>query len=175
MAEVWWQQDVQLYQQIIFSRHAIGKIRENNNRGSFDGIFCYIQLLLSCMGNISKLLNNSSEYCAHLQLDRSKIKHISNRDLRNFNEHIDERLNNPSSKAKNHSDMALVQSDIALSEKACPQRAFNCKKETIQFVDAKKGIVSVSLIDVEAELSYLSSLEPISYVIDRYQDSDTIF
>lgn len=175
MAKVWWQQDVQLYQQILFSKHSIGKLRENASHGSFVGIFCYIQLLLSCMGNISKMLNNNADYCTYLQVDLDRIKHISNRDLRNINEHIDERLNNPYSKSMHGSDMGLIQSDIALNESVGPQRTYDCDRELIQFVDVKKGIIGVSIKDIETELSYLSNLEPISYVFDRYQDTDEIF
>lgn len=173
--EVWWQQDIQLYQQIFFAKHSIKKIRENKQKESFVGIFCYIQMLLSCIGNISKLLQHSEKYCEHLNVDLKQISNISNRCIRNMNEHIDERLNNPLSVSLHYSDMALTHNNSQINNSSVPQRTFNVDREQLQFADKRNGIMTVKITDLEHELNYLYNLEPIAYVVERYDGYDEIF
>ena len=173
--EVWWQQDVQLYQQIFFAKHSIKKIRENKEKGSFVGIFCYVQLLLSCIGNISKLLQNTKKYCDFLAVDLKNIPNICNRCMRNMNEHIDERINNPISISLHHSDIALTNDNSQINNSSLPQRSFNVESEQLQFADNRNGIITVKIVDLEHELNYLSNLEPIVYIVERYEGYDKIY
>lgn len=173
--EVWWQQDVQLYQQIFYAKHAIKKLRENKEKESFVGVFCYVQLLLSCLGNISKLLQSAEKYCEHLNVDLKKIPNVSNRHIRNMNEHIDERLNNPLSISLHQADMALTYNNSQINNSSVPQRTFNVDDEQLQFADNRNGIMTVKIVDLEHELNYLSNLEPIEYVVKRYDGYDKIF
>ena len=173
--EIWWQQDVQLYQQILSAAHSIEKIRKNKVNESIVGIFCYVQLLLSCVGNISKLLQNNNAYREHLNLDLDRIPNISYRFIRNMNEHIDERINNPVSISLFYSDMSLRNKRCKDNDISIPQRNFVIDCEMLEFIDSRNGLMTVKIEDVEHELNYLSKLKPIAYVVERYSGFDKIF
>ena len=92
-----------------------------------------------------------------------------------MNEHIDERINNPISISLHHSDMALINDNSQINNSSVPQRTFNVDSEQLAFADNRNGIMTVKIVDLEHELNYLSNLEPIAYVVERYDGYDEIF
>lgn len=168
---MWWKFDVQIYQQIFYAYYDIEKIGENINKNSFIGIFYHLQSLLVCMGNISKLLQNSANYCVYLSINIKEIPVIMNRKLRNINEHIDEHLRGNKTIS---SDMGTGKNDLDEKLKLATQRFFNTAARKLQYVDKDGSVCEIEISKIEKELSYLISLEPIRYIFERYKGYDVI-
>lgn len=178
------QYDVQLYYQMFYSFHSVEKLFTCCKKENHISIFYYTQNLLVSLSNISKLLCNgkSSEtaerceqYCFHLGVNLNKIPNILNKELRNTNEHIDERIEGATKSNRFYGDM---------SSSNCEISRFNEDTGSIRFVHTGDFIISfknrdyknikLDLNEVITELNYLKSLEPIDYLFMRYNGFDKI-
>ena len=162
----------QLIDQIKYSIIAIDYIE--NSRDKFTHkLFFGIQGLLCSLANISKLLDdtrsirNAKDERARIRatrllndfdIDKSRIHLILNRNLRNTNEHYDERLDEFVEKFSNHLYLDGI-SAPGIQVIGHPYelgRFYNNKTKIIQFMDAQiKNIDELHIDKVKAELQYL--------------------
>lgn len=171
--KLFWQQDVQLYHQILYARFSIEKIDINSKKNSFEGIFYYIQTMLDCVANISKMLLHD-DYADHLNIERSNIPHLMHREIRNYYEHIDRRLDNDFCKYVTWSDMGMGEIETFREKPAGTLRWYDKEKRIVAFCE-NESVIELPLEDVCRELEYITGTENMKYIFDRYKNSNKIF
>ena len=163
----------EILNQIIYARIAIEYIE--NAKGEYSHhLFFGIQGLLCSLANISKLLNDkhrigkdkdrakkrAKKILHDFQIDVSKISLILNRNLRNTNEHYDERLDEFVEKFPTHLYLDSI-SAPGIDAKGHPfkiGRFYNNKTKTVQFMDSTiTKIDDLDIDKVKDELRYLEN------------------
>lgn len=176
-----WQYECQLYHQIRFAQHSILKL--GKCKDSFIDMAFYVQSLLTATGNIAKLLNNEKNISTKarsqdlqnlLCVDINNIPNILNKELRNTNEHIDERID---SVATNHfvGDMSFGGTYIPEEYTEGNWRYYDPERKIIIYADRNKKLHNVELRDLKKELLYLQKSKGMQYIWLRYEDSDKFY
>lgn len=167
----WWALDVQIYHQVFYSLYSIKGIRKNGLCENNIGIFFCLQSLLTSLANISKAITNVDGYAEYLSVDKTLIPNILDRTARNTNEHFEERYMKALLNNEYIYDMAIGSHDSSSKNIV---RYFNTATDTLQFLNSSSQICTLKLSDIEKELKYIQSLDPISYIFERYDGFDKI-